>query len=107
MEFSATQIAQLLDGIVEGDASAKVSGLSKIEEGKTGSLSFLSNPKYEAYIYSTGSSICIVNDSFQPTKSLPSTLTLIKVKDAYACFAKLLSVYQASMRKASPAFLCA
>ncbi len=100
MEFSATQIAQLLEGIVEGDASASVSGLSKIEEGKPGSLSFLSNPKYEAYIYTTGSSICIVNDSFHPTKPLPSTLTLIKVKDAYACFAKLLSVYQASMRKA-------
>ena len=100
MEFSATQIAQLLDGIVEGDASATVSGLSKIEEGKAGSLSFLSNPKYESFIYTTGSSICIVNDSFHPTKSLPDTLTLIKVKDAYACFAKLLSLYQASMRKA-------
>lgn len=100
MEFSAAQIAQLLDGIVEGDASATVSGLSKIEEGKTGSLSFLSNPKYEPYIYTTDSSICIVNDSFHPTKPLPSALTLIKVKDAYACFAKLLSVYQASMRKA-------
>lgn len=100
MEFSATQIAQLLEGKVEGDASALVSGLSKIEEGKDKSLSFLSNPKYEPYIYTTKSSICIVNESFHPSKPLPSTLTLIKVKDAYACFAKLLSVYQASMKKA-------
>jgi UDP-3-O-[3-hydroxymyristoyl] glucosamine N-acyltransferase len=100
MEFSATQIAQLLDGVVEGNASAIVSGLSKIEEGKTGALSFLSNPKYESYIYQSESSICIVNDTFKPSKPLPSTLTLIKVKDAYACFAKLLQVYQASMRKA-------
>jgi UDP-3-O-[3-hydroxymyristoyl] glucosamine N-acyltransferase len=64
MEFSATQIAQLLDGVVEGNASAIVSGLSKIEEGKTGALSFLSNPKYESYIYQSESSICIVNDTF-------------------------------------------
>lgn len=100
MEFSATQIAQLLDGIIEGDASVTVSGLSKIEEGKSGALSFLSNPKYESYIYQTASSICIVDHTFQPSKPLPSTLTLIKVKDSYACFAKLLQLYQASMRKA-------
>jgi UDP-3-O-[3-hydroxymyristoyl] glucosamine N-acyltransferase len=55
--------------------------------------------KYEEYIYSTGSSICIVNKTFEPTKSLPDTLTLIKVEDAYACFAKLLEVYSQMNQK--------
>lgn len=99
MEFSAGQIAQLLEGTVSGDPNISVNGLAKIEEGKPGALSFLSNPKYESYIYTTLSSICIVNDSFQPSKSLPEHLTLIKVKDAYACFAKLLQLYQESKKR--------
>lgn len=100
MEFSAGQIAQLLEGEIIGNPAATVSGLSKIEEGKPGSLSFLSNPKYEPYIYATQATICIVNQSFSPVKSLPEGLTLIKVKDAYACFAKLLQFYQEAKRKA-------
>lgn len=99
MEFSAEQIAGILNGEIAGDSLAVVHGLAKIEEGQNGSLSFLSNPKYEEYIYVTKSSICIVNKSFVPTKILPATLTLIKVDDAYACFAKLLEVYSQMSKK--------
>lgn len=101
MEFSAAQIAGLLNGDVVGNPDTIVSGLAKIEEGHQGALSFLANPKYEEHIYSTGSSICIVNRSFEPSKDLPVTLTLIKVDDAYACFAKLLEMY-AQMTKMEP-----
>lgn len=93
MEFSAEQIAGLLNGKVEGDINCKVTDLSKIEEGKAGTLTFLANPKYTEYIYSTGASIAIVNNSFVAEQSLPKSLTLIRVEDAYACFAKLLAVY--------------
>lgn len=99
MEFSAEQIAGILNGDVKGDAQVVVNGLAKIEEGRSGTLSFLSNPKYEEYIYSTGSSICIVNRTFEPTKKLPETLTLVKVDDAYACFAKLLEFYSQLSKK--------
>ena len=64
MEFSAQQIASLLEGDIIGDPSILVSGLSKIEEGKIGTLSFLANPKYEDYIYTTAASIVIVNKEF-------------------------------------------
>lgn len=101
MEFSAEQIAGILNGEIVGNAQVTVNGLAKIEEGHAGALSFLSNPKYEEYIYKTGSSVCIVNKSFEPTKSLPETLTLVKVEDAYACFAKLLEVYS-QMNKKQP-----
>ena len=99
MEFSAEQIAEILKGEIIGERTITVNGLAKIEEGRTGTLSFLSNPKYENYIYTTASSICIVNDSFKPSKPLPKTLTLIKVEDAYACFAKLLEVYSNLSKK--------
>jgi UDP-3-O-[3-hydroxymyristoyl] glucosamine N-acyltransferase len=101
MEFSALQIANILNGEVVGNPDVTVSGLAKIEEGTPGSLSFLSNPKYEEYIYKTGASICIVNNTFEATKPLPDTLTLVKVEDAYACFAKLLDVYN-QMRQKQP-----
>lgn len=99
MEFTAEQIAGLLNGEIVGDGSIKVNTLSKIEEGKTAALSFLANSKYEEFIYSTKSSICIVNSTFEPTQELPSTLTLIKVEDAYACFAKLLEIYNNLSKK--------
>jgi UDP-3-O-[3-hydroxymyristoyl] glucosamine N-acyltransferase len=101
MEFSAEQIAGILNGQVIGNSEVTVNGLSKIEEGTEGTLSFLSNPKYEEYIYSTGASICIVNNSFKPSKQIPSTLTLVSVEDAYSCFAKLLEFYD-QMRKKQP-----
>ena len=99
MEFSAEQIAGILHGEVVGDPNAVVAGLAKIEEGQPGTLSFLSNPKYEEYIYTTNSSICIVNKTFAPNKPLPATLTLVKVEDAYSCFAKLLEVYSQMSKK--------
>lgn len=102
MEFTAEQIAALLSGEIIGNPQAKVTGLAKIEEGVPGALSFLSNPKYEEYIYSTASTVCIVNSTFNPVKPLPETLTLVKVEDAYACFAKLLEAY-AQMSKKQPA----
>lgn len=93
MEFTAAQIAEILHGEIEGNDSVIVSGLSKIEEGKPNTLSFLANPKYEEYIYTTEASVAIVNKTFSPNSPLPKTLTLIKVDDAYACFAKLLEAY--------------
>lgn len=99
MEFTAAQIAGLLNGEVIGNPDATVSALAKIEEGQEGALSFLSNPKYEPYIYTTGSSICIVNHTFTAQKALPAALTLIKVADAYACFAQLLALYDSMNKK--------
>jgi len=99
MEFSAEQIAGILEGDIVGDKDSKVTGLSKIEEGKLGTLSFLANQKYEDFIYATNASIVIVNKSFEPQKALKSTCTLIKVDDAYACFAKLLEVYNQAIQK--------
>lgn len=91
MEFSAQQIAELLDGEIEGDANAVVNRLAKIEEGEPGSLSFLANPQYAPYIYDTEASIVIVNKTFEAEK--PVKTTLLRVEDAYACFAKLLDLY--------------
>lgn len=99
MEFSAEQIAGILEGEVVGNKDQTVSGLSKIEEGKNGTLSFLANQKYEDFIYTTDASIVIVNKTFNPQKDLKSTCTLIKVDDAYACFAKLLEVYNQAIQK--------
>jgi len=91
MEFTAQQIAELLEGSVEGNPQVKVSNLAKIEEGKPGTLTFLANPKYEEFIYTTQSSLVIVNDSFVAAQ--PITATLVRVKDAYKSFAKLLDTY--------------
>ena len=93
MKFTAEQIAGMLEGPVEGNSSAEVSGLSKIEEGKAGTLTFLANPKYISHIYSTGASIAIVSNDFVAEQSLPETLTLIRVADAYGSFAKMLDAY--------------
>lgn len=93
MEFSAKQLAELLDGRVEGDAESTVSKLSKIEEGGKGSLSFLANPAYEKYIYTTTASIVIVSEDFKPTADIRTTL--LRVPDAYGAFAKLLEMYNA------------
>lgn len=93
MEFSAKQIAQIIDGIVEGDENILVSNLSKIEEGTNGTLSFLANPAYTNYIYSTNASIVIVNKSFVLENPIKSSCTLIRVENAYESFAKLLELY--------------
>ena len=93
MEFSAKQIAQIIDGIVEGYENILVSNLSKIEEGTIGTLSFLANPAYTNYIYSTNASIVIVNKSFVLENPVKSSCTLIRVENAYESFAKLLELY--------------
>jgi UDP-3-O-[3-hydroxymyristoyl] glucosamine N-acyltransferase len=93
MKFSASQIAQLLEGEVIGDINAEVSGLSKIDDGKKDTLSFLANPAYKEFIYTTKASLVIVSKDFEPEKNLPEGLTLIKVEDAYSSFAKLLELY--------------
>ncbi len=91
MKFTATQIATLLKGTIDGDASIEVSQLSKIEEGSLGSLTFLANPKYTPYIYTTKASLVIVNYDFVPEK--PIAATLIRVQDAYQAFSTLLEFY--------------
>ncbi|SDQ77149.1 UDP-3-O-(3-hydroxymyristoyl)glucosamine N-acyltransferase [Flagellimonas zhangzhouensis] len=91
MKFTATQIAGILEGEVEGNPQIAVHKLSKIEEGESGSLTFLANPKYTSYIYSTKASITIVNKDFVPEQSISTTL--IKVEDAYKSFSKLLEYY--------------
>lgn len=93
MKFTASQIAGMLGGQVEGDGEVAVGNLSKIEEGTPGTLTFLANPKYTSYIYTTGASIAIVSNDFVAEQALPSTLTLIRVADAYGAFAKLLEAY--------------
>jgi UDP-3-O-[3-hydroxymyristoyl] glucosamine N-acyltransferase len=93
MQFSAQQIAAMLGGTVEGNPDTLVNSLSKIEEGKSGTLTFLANPKYTEFIYSTQASIAIVANDFVAEKKLPETLTLVKVADAYGSFAKLLEAY--------------
>lgn len=93
MEFSASQIAELLNGTVEGDSEAKVNKLSKIEEGELNSLSFLANPAYQEYLYTTDASIVIVNKDFELEKPVKESCTLIRVDNAYECFAKLLDTY--------------
>lgn len=91
MKFTATQIAELLGGRVEGNPNAEVWNVAKIEEGAPGMLSFLANPKYTHFLYVTQSSVVIVNEDFEPTE--PVSATLIRVQDAYASFAKLLAIY--------------
>jgi len=92
MKFSAQMIASFLKGEIEGNPNAEVTNISKIEEGKPGTLSFLSNPKYEKYIYETQASIVLVNKDFKPEK--PVSATLIRVENAYEAFASLLELYQ-------------
>jgi UDP-3-O-[3-hydroxymyristoyl] glucosamine N-acyltransferase len=91
MKFTAEQIAGILEGQVVGNPDAEVSTLSKIEEGTNGSLTFLSNPKYANFIYTTEASVTIVNKNFVP--EAPISTTLIKVEDAYGAFAKVLTFY--------------
>lgn len=91
MQFTANQIAAILGGYVEGNSEVAVSQLAKIEEGVEGSLTFLSNPKYEHFLYQTSASIVIVNENLQLSKAV--TATLIRVKDAYSAFSELLKVY--------------
>ncbi|MBQ6205079.1 MAG: UDP-3-O-(3-hydroxymyristoyl)glucosamine N-acyltransferase [Prevotella sp.] len=97
MEFTAKQIADLIQGRVEGDENALINSFAKIEEGKAGAISFLSNPKYTHFIYDTESSVVLINEDVVLEK--PVKATLIRVKNAYESVAKLLQFYQSMMPK--------
>jgi len=86
MKFTAGQIAGILNGTVDGDENVAVTKLAKIEEGEKGSLTFLANPKYTPFIYSTQASITIVNNNFVATHALSTTL--IRVENAYQGFSQ-------------------
>ncbi len=92
MQFSAAQIAMLINGKTEGDPSASVGSFGKIEEAGPGQLAFLANPKYEEFLYTTGASVIIINESQELKQAIGSTL--IRVPDAYTAFATLLTKYQ-------------
>lgn len=92
MEFKATTIAEFLQGTVEGDDQVSVSNVSKIEDGKPGTLAFLANPKYEKYVYDTKASVVLVRKDFAPER--PISATLIRVEDPYQSMAALLELYQ-------------
>ena len=92
MEFQATSIADFLNGTIEGDPNATVNNISKIEDGKPGTLAFLANPKYNKYIYETDATIVLVNKDFVAEGEVKATL--IRVDNAYESFASLLELYQ-------------
>lgn len=96
MEFKAGDIASMLQGTIEGDAEVKVWKVARIEEGGPGALSFLANPKYTPFIYSTSSSVVLVNNTFEAEH--PISATLIRVADAYSAFARLLEIYNEVQR---------
>lgn len=91
MQFTAKQISEFINGSIEGDENVKIGELSKIENGHLGSLCFLSNPKYENFLYSTNASVVIVSEDFVPSQPLKSTL--IRVADPYSAFSVLLEKY--------------
>lgn len=97
MTFTLQQIADILNGSVEGNPEATVHNLSKIEEGEPGTLSFLANPKYNQYIYNTRATAVIVAQSFKPEKDI--SVNLIRVEDPYAAFAALLDAYDSFKSK--------
>ena len=97
MEFTAKQIADVIGGRVEGDENAKIHTFAKIEEGKEGTITFLSNPKYTHFIYETKASIVLINNDVELEH--PVSATLIRVPNAYECVAKLMQMYAASLPK--------
>lgn len=92
MEFTAKQIAQFIQGSVEGDENTTINTFAKIEEGRAGAISFLANPKYTHYLYDTECSIVLVDENINIDK--PTKATLIRVKNARDCVAKLLQLYE-------------
>ena len=99
MNYSAKEISNIIGGTVEGDETVIISSISKIEEGKDGDLCFLSNPKYNCYLYSCKASIIIVNNSLQLTNKVNSTL--IRVENSYLAFSQLLNIYNKTSYKKS------
>ncbi len=98
MEFSAQQIATILNGTIIGNPETKVSNITPIQDGKPGTLSFLANLLYEAYLYSTQASIVLINQDFEPSRAFQYQPTLIKVQNAYESFATLLEFYNQSIQ---------
>ena len=94
MNLTTKQIAEEINGTIDGDSEIKISQLSKIEEGKKGSISFLANPKYTDYIYSTKASAVVVSNDFNPSEKISTTL--IRVKDPYESFTNLLELYNSN-----------
>ena len=92
MEFTAAMIAGVLNGTVEGDPQIRLNTVARIEEGHAGALTFLSNPKYEPFVYTTGASAILVNKDFKPSKDVAATL--IRVDDPYQALARLLAWYE-------------
>lgn len=97
MEFSAKQIAEFIHGKIEGDENATVNTFAKIEEGKKGAISFLSNPKYTHYLYDTESSVVLIDEALELTRQTKATL--IRVSNAYESVAKLLQLYESMKPK--------
>jgi UDP-3-O-[3-hydroxymyristoyl] glucosamine N-acyltransferase len=95
MDFKVTEIARFLNGEIVGNENISVTNVSKIEDGKPGTLAFLANMKYENFIYSTNASVVLVNKNFVPKEKINATL--IKVDDAYQAFASLLDLYTQAM----------
>ncbi len=92
MEFKVKDIAALLNGIVEGDGEIKLHNISKIDQGIPGTLTFLSNPAYTKYVYTTLASAVLVSKDFHPEQAVPCTL--IRVENPYSALAELLKMYQ-------------
>ena len=99
MQQTASELAVLLNGRVVGNPEVRVRRLAKIESAGPGSVSFLSNPEYERFIYSTEASIVIVAETFEPIQDLPQDLTLLRVEDPYRAFARLLEAYDAILKR--------
>jgi len=99
MKFTAGQVAELINGKVEGNKEAVITNVSKIEEGKPETLTFLANPKYTHYLYTTKADVVIINDSFVAEQEVKATL--IRVPDAYKALAQLLEMYEQSQPKKS------
>ena len=97
MEFSAKQISQFIQGRIEGDENVTINTFAKIEEGKKGAISFLANPKYIHYLFETESSIVLIDEDIQLDKEVKPTL--IRVKNARDCVAKLLQLYESMKPK--------
>lgn len=95
MQFTAGQIAEFLQGEVDGNAQVLVHDVAKIEEGRSGTLTFLANLIYTEHVYTTAASVVIVGRDFHPTKAIPKHLTLVRVNDPRAAFARLLEIHEA------------
>ena len=97
MNLTAGHIADQINGTVVGDRNIDIFNISKIEEGSKGSLTFLANPKYTEFIYTTKASAAIVSSDFEPTERIE--LTLIKVKDPYSSFTTILELFDKDLSK--------